>query len=103
MPPLTLCARHRLGALLFAVWLAGPALAHHTGPAQVPAATVPIETLSGTVEQLVVENRVTQLTTRHVALRLDDGSGFELVGSGADALTQGARVKVNGRVAGDAL
>src|SRR5947209_5312242 len=98
MRSLTLCAPHRLGILLFAVWLVSPALAHHAGPAQVPAATVPIETLTGTVEQLVVENRVTQLTTRHVALRLGDGSDLELVGSGSDALTQGARVKVNGRI-----
>ena len=52
----------------------------HLGVAQAPAATAPIETVAGTVKELVIDNRVTGQTTRQVALLLDDGRKVALNG-----------------------
>jgi hypothetical protein len=75
----------------------------HLGDAQVPAATAPIETVTGTIKELVIDNRVTGQTTRQVALLLDDGRKLALNGQGLDALTQNQRVQANGQLSGDAL
>ena len=102
------CLLHKLCfALVLLGALAGPAAAHHTegGPPQwtAPAATEPIEVVTGAVEQLIVENRVTGVTIRYVSLRLDDGSVAALKGEGLDSLPKGARVQASGRLAGDTL
>ena len=75
----------------------------HLGAAQVPTATAPIETVTGTIKELVIDNRVTGQTTRQVALLLDDGRKLALNGKGLDALTQNQRVQANGQLSGDAL
>src|ERR1700730_9234717 len=67
-----------------------------------PAASAPIETVTGTIRELVIDNRVTGQTTRLVALQLDDGRKLVLNGAGLDALTQNARVEANGQRSGDA-
>ena len=75
----------------------------HLGVAPAPAATAPIETVAGTVKELVIDNRVTGQTTRQVALLLDDGHTVALNGKGLDALTQNQRVQANGQLSGDTL
>ena len=55
-----------------------PASAHHgadaviTGSQSAPLATT-VETVAGTIDELVVDNRVTGTTTRYTLLRRDDG------------------------------
>jgi hypothetical protein len=97
-----------LGSTLLFALAAFPVRAHD-GPdkvfatAQPPAATVLQVATTGTVEELVVDNRVLNLTARHVVLRLDDGQAVALEGPGLDALSKGARVEAIGRKAGNTL
>jgi hypothetical protein len=49
------------------------------------AADAPLVAVSGTVIDLVVEDRVSNKTLRYVALRLDDGQSIALVGSGLES------------------
>src|SRR5262249_5455780 len=65
------------------------------------AATVPPVAVSGTIDELTVENRMDHTVTRYVALRLDEGRTLAL--SGADDLVKGARVEAVGRIAGNTL
>ena len=75
----------------------------HLGAAQVPTATTPIDTIAGTIKELVIDNRVTGQTTRQVALLLDDGRKLALNGNGLDSLMQNQRVQANGQLSDDAL
>ena len=103
-------AKHYLISVLFgalAVLPSASVFAHSTpnrvesaGPAVVMA---PTESVAGTVEQLIVENRVTGATTRYVSLRLRDGSRLPLRGTDADRLQTGAQVQIGGRRNGKAL
>ena len=58
-----------------------------------PAGALPVAlaasavTGTGTVAELIVDNRVTDVTRRYLALRLDDGRTVELSGTGLDTLT----------------
>src|SRR5438270_1770997 len=70
---------------------------------QAPAASAPLEAVTGTVSDLVVDNRVSGLSTRYVTLKLDDGRNLALNGSGVDQLTKGMRVQATGQRAGDTL
>jgi hypothetical protein len=76
-----------------------PALARPAAPA---ADALPL-VVSGTVIDLVVEDRVSNKTQRYVALRLTDGTGIALVGPGLESLPAGARAEAVGRNAGDTL
>ncbi|HEV2038929.1 MAG TPA: hypothetical protein VGT81_02605, partial [Casimicrobiaceae bacterium] len=71
-------------------------------PPQV-SSTAPLEAVSGVVKDLVVENRVSQSTSRYVGLQLDDGRSFALSGPGVELLARGARVQVTGQRSGDTL
>ena len=75
----------------------------HIGTAPAPLASAPIETVTGTIRVLVIDNRPTGQIIRHVALQLDDGLKLVLNGAGLDALAQNARVQADGRRSGDAL
>src|SRR2546427_3832406 len=75
----------------------------HVGAVPTPAASAPIETVTGTIRALVIDNRVTGQTTRLVALQLVDGRKLALNGAGLDALTQNASVEASGQRSGDAL
>src|SRR5438132_2648515 len=96
------CALRRvLVAGAFLILACGPAGAHHTGHQVLePAVSAPVETFDGTISRLIVENRVTNITTRHLALRMDDGHVIALRGVGLDALSEGARVQASGQVSG---
>ena len=63
----------------------------------------PTEILTGAVDEVIVDNRVTSLTGRYVALRLDDGHSVALKGPGVDVLALGARVEATGQRSGDRL
>src|SRR6202162_1348716 len=87
---------------------AQPAEAHRGSEAvfsspQPPAADVPSVAATGTVQDLVIDNRVSGAATRYLWLRLDDGSTVALRGSSLDALIPGQRVEVTGRNAGQTL
>src|ERR1700693_2187631 len=111
MPTDAACARrHPFAAAILGLFIAlAPALqiasAHDTVPARpaAPTADAPLVAVSGTVIDLVVEDRVSNKTLRYVALRLDDGQSVALVGSGLESLPTGARAEAIGRSAGDTL
>ncbi|HXX84729.1 MAG TPA: hypothetical protein VEN29_12195, partial [Casimicrobiaceae bacterium] len=99
----------RLVAAILPLALAAlPAGAHNGADAvfmspELPAAGVPQVAAAGTVEELIVDNRVSNTTTRYVGLRLDDGRSVALVGAGLDALAKGTRVEAIGRTAANTL
>jgi hypothetical protein len=74
-------------AALLALLIALPAQAHSTGDGPVIAATPPaIEVIVGTVEELVIEDRVKNTTRSYYGLQRDDGTTVLLTGPGAEAL-----------------
>ena len=84
------------------------AQAHNTTDAsavtpQASSVLEPAQALTGTVKEVVVDNRVARLTTRYFALRLDDGRNFTLSGPGVDRLVDGARIEATGQIAGETL
>ena len=85
-----------------------PAGAHHgadaviTGSQSAPLATT-VETAAGTIDELVVDNRVTGTTTRYTLLRRDDGIVVGLRGANSESLIKGTRILATGRRAGDML
>lgn len=98
----------RLLPSLFAVslLLAQPAQSHSIDPLELapaaPAAGAPVEMLAGEVRELVVEDRVANVTVRYRSLALDDGSHMRLNGA-TQALAHGSRVQVTGRRNGNTL
>lgn len=67
------------------------------------APSAQVETVTGTVDDLVVENHVTGVTTHHKFLRKADGSTIGLQGVAADRLTKGARVRAHGHHVDDSI
>ena len=61
----------------------------------------PTVAVSGTVSDLIVDNRVTNTSTRYILLRLDEGRTLALRGSGIDGLGNGARVAATGQPVGN--
>ena len=88
-----------VGALLLAVANTLPAYAHdddaHSAPA-VPQANIPMELVAGAVIRTVVENKLTNVTTQHLALRGDDGLRTTLNGKGLEVLQNGAHAEAIG-------
>ena len=87
---------------------ATPASAHHDsdtllGPPQAPAATAPVESVSGTARVFVVDNSLLNTSTRYVAIQLADGINVALTGAGLDSLSNGASVQATGRRSRDTL
>ena len=101
--------RPLLIAALLAALFAATSAAAHAGSETVlarppaPAEDAPLVTATGTVTELVVEDRVANQTLRYVALRLDDGQSIALVGPGLDNLPAGIRAEATGRSAGATL
>ena len=97
-----------IAAFLLAIAASLPAAAHHgadaviTGSQSAPLATT-AETVAGTIDELVVDNRVDGTTTRYTLLRRDDGIVVGLRGASAESLSKGTRVLATGRRAGDML
>jgi FG-GAP-like repeat/Gametolysin peptidase M11/FG-GAP repeat len=97
-----------LGGALLMTLLALPVLAHHGDVAVLQAPMAPsestaIETIAGTLDDLVIENRITGTTARYAALRLADGQNVSLRGGDIDAFAKGAYVTATGRRNGDSL
>ncbi|NDP42734.1 MAG: hypothetical protein GZ089_08475, partial [Aromatoleum sp.] len=95
----TYAALRKMIVPVLAVLLAGlaiaPADAHNVVEAAGAVVSIaPVESTAGTVEELIVENRVTGTTTRHVGLRFADGSGVALRGADVGSLPSGAQVRV---------
>jgi M6 family metalloprotease-like protein len=61
------------------------------------ARSAPIATLTGTAEEIAVDDRVNRATHRYFELRLAGGGLIALRGSLADRLSAGAHVEVTGR------
>ncbi len=97
-----------IALLVAAIALPLAANAHHgadaviTGSQSAPLAAT-VETATGTVDELVVDNRVTGTTTRYTLLRGDDGNVVGLRGANAESLFKGTRIAASGRRAGDML
>ncbi|HSD00675.1 MAG TPA: Ig-like domain repeat protein [Casimicrobiaceae bacterium] len=81
------------------------ALAH--GPAletvHEPVTVDSVETLSGTVHEIIVDDPTRGASHRYVELQLADGTLVPLRGASTDALAKDARVEVSGRHRGKAL
>src|SRR2546428_5575622 len=90
--------------LLFAL-VAFSVRAHQVDPAGASPAPLAASAVTGTgtVAELIVDNRVTNVTRRYLALHFDGGATVELTGTGLDALTSGARVEVTGSLSADTL
>jgi hypothetical protein len=83
-----------------------PVAAHNGADAvfsapQAAAPGTPVVAVSGTVGDLIVDNRVTNTSTRYVLLHLDEGRTLALEGSGLDGLNNGARVAATGQPVGN--
>jgi len=94
-----------LGIALLTLLPAFQAAAHNGADAvfsapEAPTSGTPVVAVSGTVRDLVVDNRVTNITTRYVLLRLDEGRTLALRGPGVGGLASGARVAATGQPAG---
>jgi len=68
-----------------------------------PAADAPLVAVTGTVSELIVEDRLSQRTLRYLALQTDDGQSLALVGAGLESLVAGARTEATGRPTGNSL
>ena len=94
-----------LAAVLFAVLAASTARAHDA-QAPSPLANLPqaaTAVITGSVDELVIDNRVNGTLVHLHALRQDDGSVLALSGAGAETLQKGTRVEVTGTLRGAAL
>jgi len=89
-----------LASVFWAVLTAGPAPAHEV-LAGLPEASPAV--LAGTVEELVIDNRVDGTVVQLHSLRQDDGSVVALSGPGAASLQKDSRVEVSGNLRGAAL
>ena len=87
-----------LGAVLLVALVALPVGAHQAQTESLSNSEALVA--SGTVTELLVENRLTGQSFRYLGLRLADGQSFALVGPGLDALAKGARVEATGVIAG---
>jgi hypothetical protein len=94
-----------LSASLLLAVAAFPLRAHQVDPAGVssPALLTSVETATGTVAELVVDDQVEGVTERFLALRLDDGQTVVLTGAGVETLASGARIEVTGTLNGEVL
>jgi len=75
--------------------------AHATQTVAEPA--VPVEALTGTVHEVIVDDTTRGTAQRYVELELSDGSLVALQGDAAQALNRGASVEVRGHRVGKAL
>ncbi|HEY2817046.1 MAG TPA: Ig-like domain repeat protein [Casimicrobiaceae bacterium] len=91
----------RARAALFFLTLSATPFAHDGGTTA-PAVVAP-ERLTGTVEEIVIDDRVTHAMRRYRELRTDDGATIPLQGAVADSLQAGSRVEVVGRRNGKPL
>jgi hypothetical protein len=87
-------------ALLIGLGGTFPAFAHsredaHSAP-ELPQGNVPLELVSGTVVRMLLDNRLTDVTTQYVALRGGDGQRIALSGKSFDAFPNGAHAEVIG-------
>ena len=101
---LTRCLRFiAIAALAFGQ----PAFAHHVEMTATVAGTATAvatdAVLTGTVRQLIVEDRTTGKTTTYQTLRLDDGTAVELIGTPTASLQIGNRAQVTGSQTGGKL
>ena len=99
---------HILVTALVLALPSSPVSAHNGADAvfssvQPPSQAVQPVAVTGTVVDVIVENRVTGATTRYIALRLDEGRTLALQGPGLDALPGGSRVDAVGRNVGNTL
>ncbi len=101
----TTCLYRFAGIVGFVLALSAfPLHAHDTRAQAAPAiANATAVTTTGTVAELIVENRLTGQTSRYLGLRLDDGRSLALVGAGLDALAAGSRIDATGTLSGTSL
>src|SRR6266849_2654197 len=99
---------HAASVMLLVFCAVSPVAAHHDSdpvfsPPQAPNADARLVAAVGIVQELVVDNRVSGIITRYVALRLDDGSTVPLRGTALDGLLAGQRVEATGTPAGTTI
>src|SRR6266705_5814585 len=83
---------------LLALLIALPAQAHPATDGPATAATpATVEVIAGTVNELVIEDRVNNTTRYYYELQRDDGTTVPLTGTAAETLVDGARIVVRGQ------
>ena len=94
-----------LGAALLALMASAAAHGHDaSAPSALAATPSPaMGIMTGTVGDLLIDDRVNNTVTHFYTLRLDDGQTVALSGAGADVLSSGARVEVTGSLSGGTL
>ena len=101
--------RHRLFGLFAAASLLAlatfPLLAHQVDPtgASSPALATSAVMATGTVAEMIVDNQVSGVTLRYLALRIDEGQTVALTGAGLDLLSSGTRVTATGSLTGNLM
>jgi len=101
-PTIRRLAHATLAVLL--VWgVASPAAGHglesvaNEGAKGIAAAPSTVESLTGSVEEIFIDDRNGKSLLRYRELRLDDGTAIALQGAVADALPVGQKVQIGGR------
>ena len=93
--------------LLFALALAAPAGASDADPLanapKAPAEQSATEVVTGELHELVIDDRVANMTLRHRAVRLADGTTLRLQGDSVAGLAARSQVEVTGRRNGATL
>ena len=100
---LTRCLRFLAFTALAALAVSVPVAAHHPDDDEVAAAEIAgsaIVTLTGTVAELVVVDRVNATTQRYPILRQGDGGKVALRGDAVQTIEAGAHVSVTGNQTG---
>src|ERR1700730_13260111 len=101
--------RHRLLGFLAAASLVAlatfPLFAHQVDPtgASSPVLATSALMATGTVAELIVDNKVSGVTLRYLALRIDEGQTVALTGAGLDLLSSGTRVMATGSLTGNVM
>jgi hypothetical protein len=68
-----------------------------------PAASSPLEGVSGIVRELIIEDKVAGMTVRYLSMVPQSGKPVALVGTGVQSLADGANVTVTGKRNGNVL
>src|ERR1700682_214252 len=82
-----------------------PLPAHQVDPtgASSPALATSAVMATGTVAEIIVDNQVSGVTLRYLALRIDEGQTVALTGAGLDLLSSGTRVTTTGSLTGNVM
>jgi hypothetical protein len=92
----------RVFGVFFLLGIISSPIRAHEGHADAAASAMAL-VASGTVTELLVENKVTEQSLRYLGLRLDDGHSVDLVGAGLGTVARGSRIEATGVLVGQSF